>query len=424
MEAEKHNTLLLWIVAFCIGSFKILLVSNSESGIRIDDFLITFGVCVVLLSGQYRRVHISKAVWAYSLFLTVGVLSSIWNGYRGRVSASYSLLYVGRQLEYMAFFWFGYLLNVRRKALSSFLLVYAVILLMVVPSQMLGLVPVPGNFGTARASGNTNGPYELAAVASFLVCYFGYEYRRFWTAGTGVLLVVLSASRITSVGLLVSLVKAGVKNTARLKVVASAAVLLVLALVGTGVAYLAGFELESPSENSQFVLLNRFVSSSLPVEDLGPIYDMAPVYRTSEAYIADMYFNATNFARMDVGDVSGMIRMFRWTSLLKSTVQSADSILLGLGPSFGTAAVDGYFVRVFIETGALGLISFLYFVGCLRRKGTSKPIAEYTSILVATACFIDIFVAYKPMILLWLWHGLSCAATTEDRDARRISDAG
>jgi hypothetical protein len=27
--------------------------------------------------------------------------------------------------------------------------------------------------------------------------------------------------------------------------------------------------------------------------------------------------------------------------------------------------------------------------------------------MLGTACFIDIFVSYKPMLFLWFWHGMN-----------------
>jgi hypothetical protein len=100
-----------------------------------------------------------------------------------------------------------------------------------------------------------------------------------------------------------------------------------------------------------------------------------------------------------------------------------DSELLGLGPSFGTAAVDGYFVRLFIETGFVGLSAFFVFSIAMlsQAKQTSWNFRNYFIILLGTCLFIDIGVSYKPMLLLWLWHGLN--QVTEDRDDKEITKA-
>jgi len=63
---------------------------------------------------------------------------------------------------------------------------------------------------------------------------------------------------------------------------------------------------------------------------------------------------------------------------------------------------------VFIETGLLGLLTFCWFAKTVlfEHCRSSGPFREYVFIILATACFIDIFVSYKPMLLLWLWHGM------------------
>jgi hypothetical protein len=107
-----------------------------------------------------------------------------------------------------------------------------------------------------------------------------------------------------------------------------------------------------------------------------------------------------------------MIRMYRWATLLKTTLAHGDSVLLGLGPSFGSAAVDGYYVRVFIETGILGAAVFLWF---LRRLWQAQPAGaafrEFVLIVMVSALVIDVFASYKTMLLLWVWHGANMAAT-------------
>ncbi len=88
---------------------------------------------------------------------------------------------------------------------------------------------------------------------------------------------------------------------------------------------------------------------------------------------------------------------------------SADSVVIGLGPSFASTAVDGYYTRVFTETGFAGGLVFLASMLSFwqRRSRRQWAFREFIIIMLVSGCFIDIFTAYKPMILLWLWHGLN-----------------
>jgi hypothetical protein len=104
-----------------------------------------------------------------------------------------------------------------------------------------------------------------------------------------------------------------------------------------------------------------------------------------------------------------MVRAFRWLTLIKSVLMHFDSILIGMGPSFGSAAVDGYYVRVFIESGLIGLVAFFAFLRSLTksRSDQSGAFREFVIVLIVTASFIDIFASYKTMLFLWLWNGMN-----------------
>jgi hypothetical protein len=153
------------------------------------------------------------------------------------------------------------------------------------------------------------------------------------------------------------------------------------------------------------------------------VYKVIPTYNTSEEYIQGQFLSATgDSVQLGEEDVSSFIRVFRWTSLVRSTLAHVDSCIIGLGPSFGSAAVDGYYVRVFIETGIVGLILFFRFAKALLGDQNSGlwSFREYVFILLITACFIDIFTSYKAMILLWLWHGMNQYRVAEGADANRL----
>jgi hypothetical protein len=306
-------------------------------------------------------------------------------------------------LEYVCFYFIGYSLARSRFDLTRVVTWYTYILCPVVPLQMLGLMPVPGGLGFSRASGNTNGPYELAVVAGFLLCYVGYQQRNLLIGALSILLIILSASRITLMALIVSLFCFGVTHTRSVgKVIALTSALL---FVGGGMYLL------SSSGLVRIGALDRLEnSSSLDASDARAVYDAAPVAKNATEYMQGSFQDLNGLYSIPFeGDLSGLIRFTRWLTLLKTNVAHADSIIIGLGPSFGSAAVDGYYTRCYVETGIAGMLTFLAFLAAMfaTHRGSNWYFRDYFLIMAISSIFIDVFLSYKSMMLLWLWHGMN-----------------
>jgi hypothetical protein len=294
--------------------------------------------------------------------------------------------------------------------LTRVLRVYILVLCVVVPLQMLRILPVPNDFGASRASGNTNGPYELGAVAAFLLCYLSYRNKERFTGIIAFTLIILSGARSVLAGAAISLLRILSPRSNRLMLkfalIALPGFLFVAFLSAAGIFLASGSSL-----NSKSVILQRFSTATSvgSMADTAAAYEASPSYQSSAEYSEGAFVNAIALAQQNEGDASGLMRVFRWSALLKSTLENVDTTLIGLGPSFGTSAVDGYFVRVFVETGVIGLGLFLWFLWSLFSSNQDSPwqFREFVLIVMVTAISIDIFVSYKTMLLLWLWHGMN-----------------
>ncbi|MHB1701289.1 MAG: hypothetical protein ACYCSN_14355 [Acidobacteriaceae bacterium] len=426
----KGDGFLYAIVLFCLFSFKMVVIGVGESGIRPDDLLIFIAFLILLSRGDLRKIQRSTPFNLYLGFVLLNVVSAIWNSAMGRVSPVISLFFVVRLLQYMVFYYLGYLITRSGRRISPALTWYLWILAIVVPLQMAGVIPAAGSFAgiTSRAVGNTNGPYELAVVAAFLLCFLGYRLKGRLKGLVAFALILLSASRITFAATALSGMKMVFQRT-KSKLQMAAAIVLLLVVGGLG---FAGYSTFVGNSGGKLEVLSRLstAASTLPVSQVAAVYANVPTYHSSADYISGEFLDAITqsvAAEGREGEVSGTIRILRWTSLIKSTLAGVGSTLIGLGPSFGSAAVDGYFVRVFIETGLFGLAAFFAFaIALLReRKNSSWPFREYVFIMLATACFIDIFVSYKPMLLLWLWHGMHQFKTKKEQlHENRLPDAG
>ncbi len=397
------DPLLQVTIVWCIFSFKIFLISFGEAGLRPDDLLILASLIALILIGRARRTPISLPLRFYCVYIGVEFVSAGWNAWQGRVPLVYSLVFVFRLLEYVAFYFIGYSLARSGFRLIRVALTYAYTLCALVPLQMLGLLPVPGVFGRSRASGNTNGPYELAVVCGFLLCYIAYRKRRVLIGAASVILIILTASRITLVATILSLFHFGVsrsRSVGKTIVLASSVALLGGSLYLVSSLDLVGIGAFDRLKNS----------SSLGLTEAREVYDAAPVAKNATDYMEGSFqdLNGLDTANFD-GDMSGLIRFTRWLTLLKTNFAHVDSIVIGLGPSFGSAAVDGYYTRCYVETGAVGLVAFLSFLisMLLTRRGSNWYFRDYVLIMLVSALFIDVFLSYKSMLFLWLWHGMN-----------------
>jgi hypothetical protein len=397
---------LYFVLLWCVFSFKIILGGIVEAGLRVDDLLLLIGLVILMLRGDIVRVPRSSALRAYLLFLSISLLSSVWNGIMGRVGLVYSMIFVVRLLEYTVFYYLGYVLVESGVRVWRGLRVYFYLLCIVVLLQTLRVLPTASQFSVSRASGNTNGPYELAAVAAFFLCYFGYRERRKLNTVGAFVILLLTASRITFLGTLMGFIMRFLSRT-RSKAQAVAIVVLTVLLIGAGTNWISSQSDDNAGSNTLGSRL-KSASSLVSVDYMG-VFSSIPMYETSDDYTTGMFLDSGWLAKEVEADTSGVLRVFRWASLVKSTVSHFDSILIGLGPSFGSAAVDGNYVRVFIETGLLGLMAFLVFLRRMLKQTTKGGGAfrEFILVLAVTACFIDIFASYKTMLLLWLWNGMN-----------------
>lgn len=408
------SSLLLLIFAFCLFSVKLTIAGFGEGGARLDDVLILVALGLLLYFGRARVSFVGQP-WlrAYCIFLLFSLVATLYSALLGRVELLYSIAFTVRLMQYLIFYFVGCCLRSRGAAVRRLFVSYLAYLVVLIPLQLIGVIPAFNGFGGARASGNANGPYELAAIASFLIFYFAAAERRFTrllllVAAVGILL--LTASRITIVGVTLAVL---LFHGRQLLAVAGSKVkgIRLLAVLAFIVA-LAMHQLGGRSEGADLSngsVLDRFTSLQLldQVQIAADFLRDTPAYSSATAYAEGAYIESLEMAGQLEGDASGNIRFLRWAALLKSTFQGVDSVLLGMGPSFGSIAVDGYILRVFVECGLVGLGLYAWFVlGIYKDECIPKWVRAHFAAMLITAAFIDIFASYKAMMLLWFSLGM------------------
>ena len=85
--------------------------------------------------------------------------------------------------------------------------------------------------------------------------------------------------------------------------------------------------------------------------------------------------------------------------------------MVGIGPSFIKIALDGSYLRLFVETGILGLISYVAALilsfKAIPKKSKYRKIIFYVFLITAAhAIFIDVFYSSRVMSLYWIMTGM------------------
>lgn len=399
MKKNWLDWIVLAITIFCIFSFKFLLIDHQGSGVRLDDFMIVLLFLLFLMNGTIIRTKLPRRIVPFFLYVSVAIFSSLYNGLIGHVDPVIALVFSVRSIEYFTFFYVGVYLARRSIKLNAIFHYFFVFLVILVPLQMLNIVPVVSGFVSTRAIGNTNGPYELAVLTAFLSFFFYFQTppakNKAWMA---FLILLASASRTTTAAFMLIVAS---RYQIR-KIILFCFALLAVAVVALGITNndddVAGDDILS--RTSKLASAGLFKALESAYADITPVSTSAEYQKT--------YFQSSmeDLEGLDA-DASAYIRFYRWSALIKSVLTNWDSILIGMGPSFGTAAVDGFYMRLFTETGIIGLFLFAWFViRCIRIPSTNFTIFRYYIITLSiVAVTIDIFVSYKPMLFFWLYFG-------------------
>ena len=395
------------IFLYCLFSFKYEIFGE----IRIDDLLVVVSSLVAfwffLSKGAKRALIFANfPVVLFLSFILINIFSSVYNFSIGRVDFVQAILFSFRHFEYFVFAFLGYILVYYRFNFSIWLLIYMAYVLALIPLQSYGLVPVFSGFSPDRAIANTGGPWELAAVVAFLFFYF-LEHRYFYFVLASFVVLVLTESRVTLAATLLSCwlnLSRSYSPAGFVFLHLSCAFFIILVI-----AVLLVFPGDlHPVLSSERNVVHR-VFSFFNYETLAYVLNAAgsaESVSTSEEFLS-LSLGEKLGGELEAlsGDHSAIVRFTNWAILVKSVFQSVDSVFFGLGPSFAGKAVDGGFVRIFVETGLLGLALYLAFIVSALATARSKVVFYYLLILSVSAIFIDIFTTYKAMFLFWVFYG-------------------
>lgn len=372
--------------------------------LRFDDILVLFFLLFnsPLVFSFFNSLKIPKWFFFFILFIFFSFLS-VFIGYFiiDTISIVSGIFFVIRHIEYFVYFFVGVIFfqrNIDVFKVFSFLVWYYFI---IVFFQSLNLIPSFTDFSIDRASAFTAGPYEFAVILAFLLVYFYFSVKLsplvFFNIFLCLILLVMTQSRITIFSLLLILFFKYI-----LSMKSAAAVFKKSTVFFVIILFCLTF-----SQIFNLNILSRFLDFfNTDFRGIFVFLSEVPSVSSSNDYFRvaydDLFDNVGDFN----GDLSSIIRLFRWTLLFDLVFSSPITLFFGLGPSFASVAVDGHYVRFFIETGLLGLLSFIFFLfySLIYFKLNSIMIL-FIFVLIINAFFIDIFTSSKVMFVFWFWFG-------------------
>lgn len=433
------TALTVFSVGWLLIGPRIELVGVGGASLRVEDFvLLLLGIFALKNWGVIRANRLIRpgiGLVLLTSLVCVGVAVSL-----GEVEPLPSILYAVRPLEY----WVVYpalAVTVWRDRIRAIRYIQVCLALVTVLNagvaalQYLGDVSIGfSKFSNQRGAGLTAGPYELGAISAMVACYW-FTRRHYFLVVLSLASVLMSQSRVSLAAAAISLViihiagrksKAGPAGKSAAPRAESPRPVSVVACT----AIVVGVVLAGPVLNSTLVqpAIERAQGTSVVASwtSAASVVGRSSHLTTSEEYasvayagIGESILNATASS-----DASSAVRFFRWQLLLRETLKDPLHVIFGLGPSFPGPSVDGAVLRVFVETGLLGLVAWGFLV---RNWLHSTPVwfkAVVLSLLIGSL-FIDLLFALRPMVVLWTLFALLTHKAAIDEpigDARSIAE--
>lgn len=153
------------------------------------------------------------------------------------------------------------------------------------------------------------------------------------------------------------------------------------------------------------ILIGYFAMNTSGVFNRGNLFSLENVKMIKDVWNnIDQNDMSWEKIRLDVSfDLSWWLRIHKWTQVSKLFVNHPECYLFGIGPGFASAALDGGILRILVEYGFLGVFVFAKFFWKL--ASINRQIKWMTIALLINMIFIDAYLAYKPMSLLFFIAG-------------------
>lgn len=428
---KKILNILFLLLIYSILIFpkiNIISIPGSRTGIRLDDiFVLIYFIYFVYFVYKYMFCHkktnpkLKKIFVAFSICFTIFFISTLLGVVRGNISLVISFLHLIRNVEYfiLLFAGYDYIENSQNKnsifiVLNSILIFHGIYMILEYFNIIGDIGFLIGRPGNDRIYTTFSGPYEFSAFLTILLPLYLYNIfkEKKWMNLFFVLIifigVFISQSRISLLACLIItiLMYLFVYKSSKKKTISLVSIILLIIFAVT-------------AANTK--LFERFknidITSSLNT------FQLAWENTDYEYYRQTGSINYSEKVLSSTTDLSYAFRVSKWATLLKEMIKTP---LFGLGLSIAGEAIDGNYVRLLVESGILGLASWLallwiIFKEALKyRKNKLSYLVIYGVIsLSIIAVFIDIFVSSKVIMLFWFLVGAMYAYSEKEKKSNK-----
>jgi len=416
MQINKQKlTKVFFLILICsfliFPKINIITVPGSRTGIRLEDICILI-YCIYfyyrhIIKGTKISFKLIRIIKSFGICFTFFLISTLLGIIRGNTNILLSFLHLFRYLEYFIMFFAGYdYIKISKNKNDIFVIIdlilifhgiYMILEYFNIVEDIGYLINRPGN---DRIYTTFSGPYEFSAFLSMLLPLYLYKIlkEKKWLNIIYVFIiflgVILSQSRISLLACLIvsSIIYLFIYKSPNKKKIT---------ITGITIVTICGFLLINTS------LLTRF--KTIDINSTITTFKLAWENTDYNYYKETGNINYNEKVLSSTNDISYALRVSKWATLLKEAIKTP---LFGLGLSVVGEAIDGNYVRLLVETGIIGLASWISLL-IIILKETLKFKESKLSYLVfygtlslsIIAVFIDIFVSSKIIMLLWFLIG-------------------
>lgn len=418
MKKTNFKTVFLALFFIVIGTFpKLNLISipGSRTGIRIDDilFLIYFIIflCGIYKEGFKKYAKLEKITKVFVICIISFFISNVLGYLNKNVSLVMSTLHLIRKIQYFMLIYAGYdYYKLTKKESLKKLLVFTLMYhFLYTIFELIGIIPdiskSIGRINNERLYSTFSGPYEFAGYLSLILIIFLisllHEKTKLKKLTDLFFIIIMfvgifySESRISLIAsiiilLIVGYIKLFKNRTSKITVLVVTAVLFTFAMINP-------LKIKQFERLSQIDIKSYKQTTKIAYENTNFNY----YKKTGNIKYSEKTIKSTS-------DLSFALRISKWTTLIKEAIKVP---VFGMGLSMAGEAMDGNYVRLFVETGIVGLLLWCILLVTLLKeshkfsKDSFIIIGGLTLSIVIGSTFIDIFEASKVMMPFWFIVG-------------------
>lgn len=417
---ERHlyfGLLLISLPLLFLPKINIISVESETAGLRVDDLILFIVGALLMWSHVLSNKRLQKVEILILLITICSVLSFLTNSYFVSINTLYNsakIFYAVRFLEYFIFFYIGCIAYrfVEGRVVIRLFLIWNIVLMVLQKLNLAGGVSSEGYHSVSeRVQGVASFPSEMGLILNLLFCYMIYDeslaarflslfsspiirnwLRKtylYWLFSIFGIFVIFTGNRISIIALLVSFFWR-IKSEFRIRSLGSVLMIIILIpLLLSGVGYIISQTASVYERSADLFSMKNLELAQIVWEKIDISKD--PLLGGTEVISADDY------------DMSWWIRIHKWIFILRAYLSNPETYLLGVGPGYAGAALDGGILRIVAELGIIGTTLFILFFKSLYQ--INKQTAWMIIVFMINMIFFDAYLAYKTMSVLFFMCG-------------------